>query len=1003
MGLSDMMDLLERHGFQRVFKNKLLENGEIVEGFNSEYDINYAVDSEKLFLFLENTQKKEYDKVSNKPGFKVKFIKRLRQQIQDDGLLSVFRGTVKFDGAHFKMYINRPHNTLNPIELVNYKNNIVSVTEELIYNNESKTGNAGRGDLTIFVNGLPLIWIELKSNAAGQNINNAINQYCKDRKPSELIFKYKQGCLIYFAMDTEEVAFTTKLKGDDTHFMPYNKGVNMHKGNPDVDNDFKTSYMWTEVLKKDNILEWVENYLVNEVKNETDIHGNKYKKDSVIFPRYHQFHEVNKILSDIESKGVSGQNYLIMDSPGSGKTYSIAWLAHRLSCIFDSNNNPLYSSVFVITDRLVVDKQLQDAVLRVPHVEGTVAVMDENCTSEELAQSINSGTRVIVSSIQKFSFILDKVKPLAGNKFAFIIDECHSSTKGAYISNAGKSVSQEAFEEGIDNAEENINDIIEADIHNKQKHNNITLLGFSATPSKKTVELFGTKYYDEDSGDVTSKHFTCYSMQQAVEEGFILDVLKNYTTYKTFFKTHKKIADNPEYKKKQIQKAVLKYANLQPENIEGKVEIIIEHFLEKVAPQLNYTAKAMVVTDGREAAVRYKLAFDKIIKEKNIEGLKTLVAFTGTVPLKNNPNEYTEANMNGFPDTQIKDNFNTTEYQILLVANKYQTGYDQPLLVAMYVDKQLKGASAVQTLGRLNRMYPGKNNVFVLDFRNEYEDIKSAFAPYFTDTELIGETDPNKLYDLERFIDTFNLVSPTEIDEFIAIAIKDKRSDADVRKWNYLLGLAKTRFDAITEEENKYKLRKDIIKLVEGYSWILQVTDFEDSDLHKKTIFFNFFAKYLRTGDGERIDASQLVEFTKFKQKKTRDGTEGSDPIDPKTKQKIGQFTKAKAKDEDEVIHIEEFIKLLNEVYGAGLDPKTYAPVIQLLINLLLANPEVVMKAKNNTEKDLQLYINKALEDVLVDGQDVNQDFSDKILENVDMKNKLAELLTSIVHQEANK
>ena len=268
---------------------------------------------------------------------------------------------------------------------------------------------------------------------------------------------------------------------------------------------------------------------------------------------------------------------------------------------------------------------------------------------------------------------------------------------------------------------------------------------------------------------------------------------------------------------------------------------------------------------------------------------------------------------------------------------------------------------------------------------------------------MVGETDPNKLYDLERFIDTFNLVTQIEIDEFIAIAIKDKRTDADVSKWNYLLGLAKTRFDAVSEEENKYKLRKDIIKLVEGYAWILQVTDFDDPDLHKKTIFFKFFAKYLRNGDGERIDASKLVEFAKFKQKKTREGSEGSDPIDPKTKQKIGQFTKAKAKEEDEVIHIEEFIKLLNEIYGAGLDPKTYAPVIQLLINLLLADPEVVTKAKNNTEKDLQLYINKALEDVLVDGQDVNQDFSDKILENVDMKNKLAELLTAIVHQEANK
>ena len=472
------------------------------------------------------------------------------------------------------------------------------------------------------------------------------------------------------------------------------------------------------------------------------------------------------------------------------------------------------------------------------------------------------------------------------------------------------------------------------------------MIGYSATPSKKTIELFGTKCKDEN-GEVMSKPFTCYSMQQAIEEGFILDVLKNYTTYKTYFKTNKKVADNPAYKKKQIQKAVLKYANLRPENIEQKVEIILEHFIDKVEHQLNHTAKAMVVTDSREAAVRYKLAFDKLLTDKNIDGIKTLVAFTAGVRLREDESvEYTESKMNKFPESQTKSVFNTAEYRILLVANKFQTGYDQPLLVAMYVDKQLKGAAAVQTLGRLNRTYPGKEEVFVLDFRNEYQDIIDAFAPYYTETELVGETDPNKLYELERFIDDFNLIDETKIDEFVAISIKDKRTVSDVSKWNHILGTAKTKFDAVAEEENKYKLRKDIIKLVEGYSWILQVTDFEDPDLHKKVIFYKYFAKYLRTGDSERIDASKLVEFTKFKQKKTRDGSEGSEGINPKTKQTIGQFTRAQAKEEDEIVTIMDFIKYLNETYGAGLDPKTYTPVIQLLINILLSDPDVITKSK---------------------------------------------------------
>ncbi len=1009
MGLSDMLDLLERYGFQRVFKNKLLENGEIVEGFNNSYDINYAIDVDKLFTFLETTQPKEYNKVANSANFKSKFVKKLREQINQYGLLKILREKYKYNGAHFDLFIKKPHNTLNLDEVEKYKNNIVSVTEELVYNNEARTGNGGRGDLTIFVNGIPLIWIELKSNAAGQSIVNAKRQYMNDRDPAENIFLYKRGCLVYFAMDTEEVEFSTKLERKNTTFMPYNKGVGMHKGNPDVENDFKVSYMWNEILTKGNILEWIEYYFVNEIKKKKDIYGNVKPSDNIIFPRYHQFNEINRILTDINQKGVSGQNYLIMDSPGSGKTYSISWLAHHLACLHDENNDAVYSSVIVITDRKVVDGQLQDSVLLVPHENGTVEVMDDDCTSAQLAEAINKKTRIIVSTIQKFSYILAKVSPMNEYKFAIIIDECHSSTKGTYMSNVGKVLSQGAVvdselnEEECNNPEDVINEAIENDIQMSHKHMNITLLGFSATPNKKTTELFGTKTTDEN-GEVISKPFACYSMQQAIEEGFILDVLKNYTTYQTYFKTNKKVEDNPEYKKKQISKAVLKYANLRPENIEQKVEIILEHFLSKVEPELNHTAKAMVVTDSREAAVRYKLAFDKIINEKNIEGLKTLVAFTGTVKLReDDSNEYSESRMNGIPESQTKDSFDTVDYKLLLVANKYQTGYDQKLLVAMYVDKQLKGAAAVQTLGRLNRISPGKEEVFILDFRNTYEDIVEAFAPYYTETELVGETDPNNLYDLERFIDEFNLIDDTGIDEFVGISIKDKRSDLDVSKWNHILGIAKTKFDLISEEENRYKLRKDIIKMVEGYSWILQVTDFDDPDLHKKVIFYKYFAKYLRTGDGERIDASKLVDFIKFKQKKTRDGEAGSEGINPKVQQKIGQFTRAKAKDEDDIVTIVEFIKQLNEVYGAGLDPNTYAPVIQLLVNLLLGNPDVVMRAKNNTEKDLQLFINRALEDVLVDGQDVNQDFSDKILENVDMKNKLAELLTSIVHQQANK
>lgn len=1004
MGLNNIIDLLERYGFQRLFKEQLISNNGFEEGFNSGYNIAYAIDEDKLFKYLETTQEKEYKKVSSKPDFKSKFIKYLREQIKDRGLLDVFRKPVKWHGAHFDMMIAIPHNKLNPKELEKYYNNIVSVTEELVYNPEKGTGTGGRGDLTIFVNGLPLIWIELKSNAAGQNINNAIKQFYNDRNPEELIFRYKQGCLIYFAIDLEEVAFTTRLNKTDTYFMPYNKGNGMHKGNPDVDDDIKTSYMWHEILTKEIILEWIEKYIVNEKITEVGFDGKKKTTDKIIFPRYHQFNEVNNVINDIKNNGVSGQNYLIMDSPGSGKTYSIAWLAHHLASLHDDNDKPIYNSVVVITDRLVVDNQLQKAILSINHEEGTVETMDESCSAEDLASALNSDTKIIVSSIQKFSFILEKVSPMADKTFAIIIDECHSSTKGNYMSNVGKALSQEEvtkFEEEKDD-EDIINEAIEADIKRSKKHNNLTLIGYSATPKKKTLELFGTKYYD-GTDEVKSRPFTIYSMQQAIEEGFIIDVLKNYTTYKTYWKVNKKIEDNPEYKKKKTQKAVLKYANLQPENIKQKVEIIAEHFLDKVEWQLNHTAKGMVVTDSREAAVRYKLAFDEYIKANDLKGFKALVAFTGSLKLKeDDTTEFSESKMNGFADSKTKDAFNTSEYQVLLVANKYQTGYDQPLLVAMYVDKQLKGTAAVQTLGRLNRTYLGKTDVFVLDFRNEYEDIVSAFSPYYTDLELVGETDPNKLYQLESFIDVFGFVTDAKLDEFINIAIKDKRTTDDVAKWNGILNKAKSVYDSIPEDENKYKARKSLIKLVEGYSWVIQVTDFEDAELHKKCIFYRHFAKFLRTGDDERIDASKLVEFVKFKQKKTREGNEGGG-VNPVTKTKVGQYSKVQPKDEDILVKIDELIKELNEQFGLGLDAKTQAPFIHQLITILSTDKDVEIRAKNNTENDLQLYVVKKLEQLLAQGQEINTEFSDKVLENVDMKIMLATLLTQEIFNMFNK
>ncbi len=1004
MSIDNTKDLLERYGFQSIFKHKLIQENNFIEGSNKDYSIEYAIDKKQLFKFLETSQKKEFDKISFRPNYQDEFIKYLREEIADKGLLEILRGDVKWYGAHFKMMITKPETSLNKSENEKYLCNRFSVTEELVYKKKWDVDaqdyvDGGRGDLTIFLNGIPVIWIELKSNASGQNINNAKQQYMKTRDPEDLIFKYKKGCLIYFAMDLEEVAFSTKLKKLDTYFMPYNKGVNMHKGNPDIEGEIKTSYMWKDVLTKDNILEWIEKYIINEVKTEKGFNGKLEKSDIIIFPRYHQFNEVSKIVRDVKEKGLQGQNYLIMDSPGSGKTYSIAWLAHHLASLHNEKNENIFDTVIVVTDRLVVDDQLQKAVLLVPHEEGSVSVMDDKCNSTDLSKAINSGTKIIVSSIQLFSFILQKVKPLSDKKFAIIIDECHSSTKGAYMANATKALSQEeAKKEDLkadtEDDQDQINDIIEADINRSGKRNNITFFGYSATPKKKTLELFGTKIKDSD-GNIQSVPFTTYSMQQAIEEGFILDVLQNYTTYDTYFRINKLISDNPEYEKTKTQRAIYRYAMLHPTNIAQKIEIIIEHFMSAVEYRLNHTAKAMVITDSREAAVRYKLAFDEYIKTHNIDNVKALVAFTGNLRLKETMDKvYSESSMNKFSDKETKDTFNTSEYQVLLVANKYQTGYDQPLLCAMYVDKVLNGINVVQTLGRLNRKIPGKDEVFILDFRNDYDDIKKAYEPYYTDLHLVGETDPNKIYKLETLIDSYHLSNIDEINKFVKLTIKDKRTDSDKQLWYSYLSKAKSKYDAISSEEEKSKLRKAIKQFVEGYSWIIQVTVFKDEELHKKSIFYKYFSRYLNTEGGTGpIDMTNIVEITKFKQKKTDEHT-GKPDLNIVNEVKVGTMNTVASKHDNLMVRLDELIREMNELFGANIEKVQSANILQIL-QILENDKDIDKRIQNNSEDDFRLFMAKRLNSLLLTGQGASEQFYDKVLDNNQLKDKLVEFLTA--------
>lgn len=1007
MSLDNTKDLLERYGFQQIFKKHLIEENHFIEGKNFDYDICNAIDKKCLFSYLRESQPEEFEKLSKVDKYEEKFIKYLREEIHDRGLLDVLRGQVKFNGAHFKMVTFKPQTDFNEKDNKAYQANKISVTEELIYKVDEEGKDAGRGDLTLFVNGMPVIWIELKCNSSGQSIQDAEEQYKRRRSPNDLVFKFKEGCFVFFAIDLDEVSFTTKLRNLDTFFMPYNKGNDMHKGNPAPSdpNDVRTSYMWKEILTKDNVLEWIENYLILEIKKEKDIYGHVSKKETMIFPRYHQFNEVNKILNDVKAKGIAGQNYLIMDSPGSGKTYSISWLSHHLSNIHNASNEAIFDSVIVITDRLVVDGQLQKAILFTPHEEGTVEVMDDNCNSDDLAKAINTGTRIIVSTIQKFSFILAKVGPMKEKHFAVVIDECHSSTKGHYLENTSKALSMESIDQQDESSEDVdgedfINDVLESDREKSGKQNNIVFFGFSATPKKKTREKFGTPVTTED-GKIKKVPFTCYSMQQAIEEGFILDVLKNYTTYETYFKTNKKVADNPEFKQNKTQKAIYRYAMLHPTNIKQKIEIIMEHFISKVRCKLDGNAKAMVIADSREGAVRYKMAFDAYILEHDIKNIKALVAFTGELKIKETgEKKYSESLINGFSENETADMFDTVEYQVLLVANKYQTGYDQPLLCAMYIDKVLKGVNAVQTLGRLNRCYPGKEDVFVLDFKNSYADMKDAFAEYYGELSLVGETDPNKIYGLERFIDKYHLVDDEAIEKFLKLTILDKRTESQKSQWYALLSNAKAKYDLISDGKEKDILRKTIKQFVEQYSWIIQVTDFTDLELHKKHLFYKYLSKYLSSEVQPKIDVSALVSFMGFKQKKTEEIKTDKTNITAVKDEKIGT-TSIGGPSEDELASLAQIIKNINELFAIDLDVNVSSGTLLALKKSFIDDGEVVLRAKNNKIDDFKLFLKKKMDEVLIANRKSADQFYSKALENENIETMILNYLITSIYDEA--
>jgi len=746
--------------------NERTEHGFLPGGYRKrkpdDYSRSLCLDPDVVLDFIYATQPKEWEKLKQHHGddVKARFLHRLSSEITKRGTLDVFRKGIKDSGCKFQIAYFRPATGLNEETQQLYEANQFSVIRQLYFSERNEQSL----DLGIFLNGIPLFTAELKNPFKGQDVQNAIKQYRFDRDPREPMFAFGR-CLGHFSVDPDLVYLTTHLTGKTSRFLPFNQGRNGGAGNPPSWKSFSTAYLWEETWSRDSVLDLIQNFI--QIVEEEDDKGKKTGKKSLLFPRYHQLDSVRRLVADSKAKG-PGERYLIQHSAGSGKSNSIGWLAHQLSSLHDVNEKRVFDSIIVITDRRVLDRQLQRTLRSFEQTKGMVENIDT--TSRQLKQALEDGKNIIVTTLQKFPVIQDQIGELAGKRFACIIDEAHSSQSGETTKSLTSVLSTDSLEEAEKEEggeQEDLEDKIVEEMKKRGRQKNVSTFAFTATPKPKTLELFGCKREDGKF-----EPFSLYTMRQAIEEGFILDVLENYTTYKSYWNLLKKIEEDPRYDRKKATALLKSFVDLHEHTINKKVEIMVEHFVGQTLNRIGGKAKAMIVTRSRLHAVRYRRAVDEYLKAKGYP-FKCLVAFSGTV--RDRGQDYTEANMNGFPDKQTADTFKRDECKLMVVANKFQTGFDQPLLHTMYVDKKLGGVAAVQTLSRLNRIYPpDKQETTVIDFTNEAKDIQESFEPYYDRTLLSEATDTNLLYDLQGELENYHFFTTDDVEGFAGIYFDPK-------------------------------------------------------------------------------------------------------------------------------------------------------------------------------------------------------------------------------------
>jgi len=929
------------------------------------YDVSKGIYLDILVEFIKSTQSKSWERYEKYYGDDApnKLYRRLEDSINHHGLLHVLRNGIKDMGIDLFVCFFKPETELNPLLVERYEGNILGVTRQFAYS----AFNNNTIDMVLSINGIPFIAIELKNQLKGQDYKNAIHQWRYNRNPKELIFRFNHRILVYFAVDLYETWMTTELKGAETHFLPFNQGSNGSgvsggAGNPQNEHGYTTSYLWENVLSRDTIIDILHRFI--SIPKDT-------KK--IIFPRFHQFDVVKKVLNDVKNNGV-GQKYLIEHSAGSGKSNSIAWIAYRLASVHDKDDKPIFDSIIIVTDRIVLDSQLQDTINGFEHKAGLVEAIDDKKRSKGLTEAINDKKRIIICTIQKFLFAYKDFDEMEGRKFAIIVDEAHQGQTGASAKTLrraliDKKVAIKEYAEMEELAEDEVDDTDElvAEVLAQGQHSNQSFFAFTATPKNKTIELFGRK--NPSSGKYEPFHV--YSMRQAIEEGFILDVLKYYTTLQDQFKIVRTTRDNPEVVEGQAKRVLVRYYKEHGFTIQKKTELIMDNFLNNGQFRIDGKGKAMVVADSRANAVRYYQAIKEYIKnnEKETSNIGVLVAFSGEVKLDGKSYREVEMNIdrNGHyinTDKKLRKAFRSSDFNILVVANKYQTGFDEPLLHSMYVDKKLNGVNAVQTLSRLNRIYPGKVDTFVMDFVNTHEEIKKSFQPFFETTYLDGQTDYNRVYDFRTKIRNYMLYNDNDVDVFAKIKIEAGKKQ-DERALGRVTSILKPVINQYLElsEKQKYEYRDLLRKFNHAYSYITQIIRIHDKELFKEFMFVSYLVNLLPKDTSEKIsiDDKITLEFAKLKETYKGSIELEKTSVDLKPEQTINPKRKPKSKDT-----LQSIIDKVNEQY-MGQFTDIDKVIITGIFDMFMNDPEVKKYSQYAKDNNPEMFIKSLFPDKFKD------------------------------------